>query len=320
MKNLIFKRIRQSNLCIIIFVISQGIYSCTDSALELALEKAGKNRCEMEKVLLHFQKSPKDSLKYLAARFLIENMPGQITYTNDSLNLLRTQECMFPYSNSRWSIFLQAELLQIRYTSLYGKDRLKTLEDIESLNSKFLIEHIETVFRKLDSCAWARDINFEDFCEYLLPYRIGQEKVFLWRDSTLDGFSQLQHYVNNYADTRTSAISLSKKLPHIIHIPWREALSLLPPSMNNYHLDCEDMAIRHLLLYRLCNIPAAIDIIPCWGNYNGQHAWAQPIEKRRRYMNELDKFGWTTIPKVYRRTYSQQSIIQETDEYIPAFF
>lgn len=322
MKSSIFKQAQQFwkiNLWTTTLIILHSFFSCTNDALEIALEKAGKNRREMEKVLEYFHQSPEDSLKYRAARFLIENMPGQITYSNDSINR-HMQKCNPPYSYNRWFACLQVELLQIRHTSQLEHNKLQETKDIENLTSKFLIEHIETVFRKLKDCPWSQEIDFEDFCEYLLPYRIGQERVFLWRDSTLNGFDQLQNYIMNYTDIRTSIQSLSKKLPYIVRIPWCDVLSLLPPPMYGYHLDCEDTAIRNLILYRLCNIPATIDMVPCWGNYNGQHAWAQPIDKRRRCMFELDKFSWTTIPKVYRRTYSQQPIVTKTNEFIPPFF
>ena len=56
-----------------------GLYPCknkdTQTALDIAMEKAGDNRQELEKVLRHYQQSPADSLKYKAACFLIENMP-----------------------------------------------------------------------------------------------------------------------------------------------------------------------------------------------------------------------------------------------------
>ncbi|MDR2919120.1 MAG: hypothetical protein LBV72_07140 [Tannerella sp.] len=42
--------------------------------LDLALNMAGENRPELEKVLAYYS-SPEDSLKYRAACFLIENMP-----------------------------------------------------------------------------------------------------------------------------------------------------------------------------------------------------------------------------------------------------
>jgi hypothetical protein len=49
--------------------------SCTEpSRLETALRQSGANRPELEKVLAHYAG---DSLKYRAACFLIEHMPGK---------------------------------------------------------------------------------------------------------------------------------------------------------------------------------------------------------------------------------------------------
>jgi hypothetical protein len=60
------------------------LFSCNRSnpALKYALEAAGKNRPELEKVLTHYKG---DSLKYQAAVFLIENMPGHSSYKGDDI-------------------------------------------------------------------------------------------------------------------------------------------------------------------------------------------------------------------------------------------
>ena len=42
--------------------------------MDIALQQAKHNKAELEKVLKHFKH---DSLKYRAACFLIENMPGK---------------------------------------------------------------------------------------------------------------------------------------------------------------------------------------------------------------------------------------------------
>ena len=52
-----------------------GLCSCSNNnRLQYALELSGDNRPELEKVLAHYRD---DSLKYVAACFLIENMPGK---------------------------------------------------------------------------------------------------------------------------------------------------------------------------------------------------------------------------------------------------
>ena len=57
-----------------------GCKGATD--LEWALELAGENRDELEKILVHYS-APEDSLKYRAACSLIENMPYYYYYEGD---------------------------------------------------------------------------------------------------------------------------------------------------------------------------------------------------------------------------------------------
>lgn len=57
-----------------------------DIRLEQALTFAGENRSELEKVLDRYASDSADSLKYRAARFLIENMPGYHYYEGEELD------------------------------------------------------------------------------------------------------------------------------------------------------------------------------------------------------------------------------------------
>ena len=63
----------------ILLLSSVAVVSC-DRRLDDALDMAGDNRGELEKVLRHFKNNP-DTLRYSAAVFLIENMPYH--YTQD---------------------------------------------------------------------------------------------------------------------------------------------------------------------------------------------------------------------------------------------
>ena len=53
---------------------------------EQALQQAGENRAELERVLAHF-KDDSDPLKYRAAKFLIENMPYHYTYEGNAVEV-----------------------------------------------------------------------------------------------------------------------------------------------------------------------------------------------------------------------------------------
>ena len=65
-------------------VILLLLVSCNhDQKLEYALKASGPNRHELERVLDYYKG---DSLKFTAACFLIENMPGHCSYLGDEIN------------------------------------------------------------------------------------------------------------------------------------------------------------------------------------------------------------------------------------------
>ena len=73
--------------CSILFLFSLFLSCSEPSKLEQALEFAGDNREELEKVLEYYRKNPSDSLKYRAACFLIENMPYHFYYEGKSIDM-----------------------------------------------------------------------------------------------------------------------------------------------------------------------------------------------------------------------------------------
>ena len=74
---------------VFVFVLWQCSTPDGSGKLERALRAAGNNRPELEKVLAHYAAQPEDSLKWRAACFLIENMPGHYTVESDVLQAFR---------------------------------------------------------------------------------------------------------------------------------------------------------------------------------------------------------------------------------------
>ena len=46
-----------------------------------------------------------------------------------------------------------------------------TIPDVEIIRSDFLIANIEKAFSQWKEGEWATHVSFQDFCEYLLPYK-----------------------------------------------------------------------------------------------------------------------------------------------------
>jgi hypothetical protein len=70
----------KNHVLLFLLLITAG---CTKSPsmLEQALQLSGDNRAELEKVLNHYENEP---LKLKAAQFLVENMPGHVSYRNQA--------------------------------------------------------------------------------------------------------------------------------------------------------------------------------------------------------------------------------------------
>src|SRR5690606_2966061 len=74
LNNILLMNVNQKSFVLGALFLVLAISCSRNSRLETALELAGDNRAELEKVLEHYKKDPADSLKYRAACFLTENM------------------------------------------------------------------------------------------------------------------------------------------------------------------------------------------------------------------------------------------------------
>ena len=55
--------------------------------------------------------------------------------------------------------------------------------DAQVISADFLINHIDHVFRVWDSRPWLRHYSFDEFCRYVLPYRLADEPLEAWREA-----------------------------------------------------------------------------------------------------------------------------------------
>lgn len=63
--------------------------------------------------------------------------------------------------------------------------------DKNTLSVDFLSYHIDWAFKVWQEQPWGKNISFDDFCEYILPYRIGDEQPEYWRECLYDQYNPL---------------------------------------------------------------------------------------------------------------------------------
>ncbi|MBO7581185.1 MAG: RICIN domain-containing protein [Bacteroidaceae bacterium] len=163
------------SIIIIGILIWTGCLMSCDRIPEQALQQAGENRVELEKVLAHFKDDP-DPLKYRAAKFLIENMPYNFTYEGktveayDSAYLQMADEPL-PERN---------QFFKERTDSIRFSDK-RFAVDVQIIKADYLIRAIDEACDTWRRTQWQDDYDEELFFNYVLPYRILNEPLSDWR-------------------------------------------------------------------------------------------------------------------------------------------
>ena len=172
-----------------LFMILSILTSCSMQktkgvSLEQALSMSGENQAELEKVLEYYKN---DSIKLEAARYLIRNMPFHFSrmeyfvspegerYVPDIRNFTDNQAV------KRHCDSLQEKGYTIRKEIVY---------DIKALHSDYLIRNIDLAFQAWQK-PWAKDISFEGFCRYILPYRAEVEPASDMRQELMEYYLPL---------------------------------------------------------------------------------------------------------------------------------
>lgn len=285
---------------------------CTKSRYDQALLMAGDNQKELEKVVSFYEKEP---LKKKAAIFLIENMPFYYAYTGISLT---------EYYMHLDSLLLLQDIdhptVKAFYDSIFKINKLDNLEkkyDLQHVSADYLINNIEKAFSAWQS-PWAKELNFDEFCEYILPYRIGNEIIENWRDDYSAYYRPLIAEID--IDEDSSAFRVLEKISQL-YIAHRYNYPVQMPDVKPSTLKhlkiapCRDYANCLIYIGRALGIPITFDFTPQWANRSMGHEWNALLYKGKSFsyiLGEGDSPGdhiknfTTKLAKVYRKTYSPQ--------------
>ena len=301
-----------------------SVVSCTHStALQRALEQAGTHRAALEEVLGHYEHDP---LKRKAAEFLIANMPGQ--YSLEGPFLTRYYE-LLDSIQSRPGIY--PEDIKAFYDSIYDLPQwrnLKRVYDLQAIDPQYLIEHIDAAFEAWHS-PWAEDLPFEDFCEYILPYRLGNEQLEPWmRDFRAKYLSLMDSLGFDRADSIYTYIA--KKYTGFRYYPPSHVPDCKPLLLEGIRVgSCHSYGSLGIYIFRSLGIPVFREFTPNWTNHAMGHEWTAMRIKGKNYpflLGDKDAFGEHMkkfvyrLSKVYREYYGyhRPQIADEADA--PAVF
>lgn len=309
------------------------------AAVEVSLQRADSNRGELEQVLERYSRTSVDSLKLRAAEFLIANMPMHWSYDSALLSAYYfAADSILNNNKAGWAEKI-ADLneLALRHPSLKKSIR----EDLHVITADYLIQSIEKAFGVWQNEPWARHINFDDFCEYLLPYKIVDgQPLDDWRDSLKGKFYiRLQSYYGNeyYKNSAFMAASAMRKdMIDAMHPQLTmdyEGVPLLA-SGNITKIpagSCDAYAHAVLAAMRSNGIPVAHDFIVQWPYRGKKHSWnvVQDALRKNVVFEELNGVApgsmvrpQSKLGKVYRHTYAiNDELVQlQREAYVPGVF
>jgi len=242
--------------------------------VEAVLRKAGRNRAELEKAIAYFRHT-KDPLKVKAIYFLIANMDihysEEYFWADDKSRRIPFNELDYPDLTSSLKMFA---VLKEKHPDIHSIPA--AYRDIDSMKAGMLIDNVEKAFEEWRKPR-ARSISFDDFCEYILPYRVTIEPVQNWRKVYQQSF--------NWIDDSASGKPAGEALGYFVrdYNKW---------FFNNYKIEdnegsqprlgamqllhrkkgaCGDIADLMVFTLRSQGIPATIDQVPFWATASGKH-------------------------------------------------
>jgi len=201
-------------------------FSSYPKSLDPIFKMAGKNQSELKRVIRHYSWFASDSLKRRAAIFLIENMDAHYSYQSDEWDKFQVE------LDSLFKKELNNDKLKPAFDSISKKYNLfdvRYISDLHTVNAKFLILNIDEAFKAWQS-PYAKHLSFDDFCEYILPYRVGKEPLSDWRKE----FDN-HYFPDMFARMQAKIQAKIKKEPIIVPIPVPYRTSEV--SYNNWYTE-----------------------------------------------------------------------------------
>lgn len=249
---------------------------------------------ELTKVIAHFEKNQKDSLKLRAATFLIRNITGLITLdsncTKGTTRYFELLDSAFRLKKSKLGFHVVRNVIDgfMRKTNdkpIQPKPLFFNESDI--VKSEFLIQAIDHAFMVWRQTPWGNQISFDEFCEYILPYRCTNTYSVKAIAYFYRRYWPIVNSLKNTKDYYYIANIISEDIDSwftedgmiLFNYPFLKTMTFDNLLMGKVGV-CIDVTSIKVIALRSVGIPTALDQIPNWGNLNSSHFWYKVVGSR----------------------------------------
>lgn len=230
---------------------------------------SGNNNQEIKAALMYYDD---DSQQKQAMKFLIYGMLKQQSYNN-------VANCQMKKLMNNENLADVNNLYNKNYTSF---PEPKKEHDIQSLSSKYIVDNVEYAYNVWKYSLWHDDVDFNHFCNYILPYKIEDEPICYWRKYLHDKYKFLIKGISSQREAFDTVYKYIEKTFPVkrIDYPYKQDVLLLD---NIGGGDCKARATYMVYVMRSLGISAALDYSPVWANYGeNAHSWVVLVENNNK--------------------------------------
>jgi hypothetical protein len=192
--------------------------------------------------------------------------------------------------------------------------------DLKSITKEFLIENIDYAFLVWKEKPWCQHLSFEEFCEWILPYRVYNEPLQPWRKFMYKQLSWLEDSVTDPCNV----IEVTKRLNKFMSLKYKYTSKLNMPFLGgidawkNAAGGCEHGYALMTMACRSIGLPVAIDFTYQYPNWPGDHSWMVLLDKDKELVPfngisdraKFEKIERNPIPKhvvttIFRNTFAK---------------
>ncbi len=228
--------------------------------------------------------------------------------------------CFTPYNyNSLQNALLGLDSLFLRNT-LYSE----ILKDNDVIVDEELKKHIKFSLSQWRHYPFTQKISFNQFCEYVLPYRAGNKQYSDYLGKIISRYSWVLDSMVDNPDPIEVTTIINNEIMTWLEFDLRSHAELNEPSiielLEQKKGSCNSLTQFVAQVCRSIGIPVALDECPFWGHRNSGHKWNVVLDNSGKWIPfggaETNPFQFISIndsvkaPKIFRYTFSHNSSFQ----------
>lgn len=259
------------------FIVFLFIFSCNP------VDKTRYGRVK-ENVIKYYEESG-DTEKIKASKYLLEGACRHDFYDEGAIDVYRDKIMRLDIPCRKDSLTRAWEM-----ACAFSLEDVVNKCDTTFLDEDFLRENIDEAFAAWRNAPWHEDVPFDLFCEYILPYRVSDERLQSHTRRILR--EKYQPLIENCTDLIEAFEVVYNYFMEYIQKKSMDCPYIMDPLTTEYvrQADCKQRCILIVSVLRALGIPATIDRVLNWANYSTLgHEWVVLVDKDGQTYSIADK-------------------------------